>query len=116
VQQGTLRDCFHGQSSPLLIFQNEHRDCPPRGEILRLVAAFALARVIELKRVMRASSQWVAGKRLALATTFAIRSGLQGHGGIKPDRPRAAAFERFVIGQPVPGRIGGGMGPIMQSS
>lgn len=45
---------------------------------------------------------------VGLSATFAGRRGLPDHGGIKPDRQRAAAPERFVIGRPVPGLVGGG--------
>ncbi len=43
-----------------------------------------------------------------LPATLAGRRGLQGHRGIEPDRQRAAALERFVIGWPVPRLAGGG--------
>ena len=53
---------------------------------------------------------------VGLATTLAGGRGLPGHGGIKPDRQRTTALERFVIGRPVPGLVGGGMGLLMPSS
>ena len=40
--------------------------------------------------------------------SYADGRGVPGHGGIKPDRQRAAALERFVIGWPVAGLVGGG--------
>jgi hypothetical protein len=36
--------------------------------------------------------------------------GLLGHGGIKPECQQATAHERFVIGRPVYGFVGGGWG------
>ena len=51
------------------------------------------------------------------AITLAGGHGHPDHGGIKPDRQRSTALERFVIGQPVPGLVGGGeMGLFMPSS
>ncbi len=41
---------------------------------------------------------------------FAGGRGLTGHGGVKPDRQRTTALERFVIGQPVLGLVVGGNG------
>ncbi len=41
-------------------------------------------------------------------TPLAGRRGLPGHGGIKPDRQRAPALERFITCGPVPGLAGGG--------
>ena len=41
-----------------------------------------------------------------LTATPACRHGIPVHLGVEPDRQRAAALERFVIGWPVPGRVG----------
>ncbi len=43
-----------------------------------------------------------------LSATPARRRGIPAHPWIEPDRQRAAALERFVIGRPVPGLVGGG--------
>src|SRR5690606_30116257 len=40
-----------------------------------------------------------------LATTLACRRGIPGHLGVKPDRQRAPALERFIVGWPVPGLV-----------
>ena len=45
-----------------------------------------------------------------LAATPACRCGVPGHPGVKPDRQRAAALERFVTGRPVPGLVARGCG------
>lgn len=45
-----------------------------------------------------------------LPTPFAGRHGLPDHGGIEPDRHRAAMLESVVIGGPVPGLVAGGCG------
>lgn len=42
-----------------------------------------------------------------LATALAGGRGLPGHYGIKPDRQRTTALERFVIGRPDPDLVGG---------
>ncbi len=47
---------------------------------------------------------------LGLPATSASWRGLPGHGGIEPDRQRTAALERFIVGRPVPGLVGGGFG------
>ena len=47
---------------------------------------------------------------VGLSTAFAGRHSLPCHGGIKLDRKRATALERFVIGWPIPGLVGGGHG------
>ena len=47
---------------------------------------------------------------VGLAAALACRRSLPDHGGIKPDRQRAAALERFVVGGPVPGLVGGACG------
>lgn len=47
---------------------------------------------------------------VGLSATFAGRRCLPDHGGIEPDRQRAAALQRFVIGGPVPSPVGGGCG------
>ena len=46
-------------------------------------------------------------RKAGLAQRLAGGRGLPGHGGIKPDRQRTTALERFVIGRPVPGLVGG---------
>ena len=51
-----------------------------------------------------------------LAATPACRSGIPAHPEIEPDRKRATALERFVIGRPVPGLVGGGIGLLMHPS
>src|SRR5690554_2255812 len=43
-----------------------------------------------------------------LATTLACRRGIPGHLGVKPDRQRAPALERFTVGWPVPGLVSRG--------
>ena len=43
-----------------------------------------------------------------LSATPACRRGIPAHLRIEPDRQRAAALERFVVGRPVPGLVGGG--------
>jgi hypothetical protein len=43
-----------------------------------------------------------------LAPALASRRSVPGHRGIKPDRQRAAALERLVVGWPVAGLVGGG--------
>src|SRR5690606_6356958 len=43
-----------------------------------------------------------------LATTLACRRGIPGHLGVKPDRQRAPALERFIVGWPVPGLVSRG--------
>ena len=53
---------------------------------------------------------------VGLSVAFAGGLRRPGHGGIKPDRQRAAALERFVIRGPVPGLAGGGVGLLMPSS
>ena len=40
-----------------------------------------------------------------LSPALASRRGLPRHGGVEPDRQRAAALERLVIGGPVPGLV-----------
>ena len=45
---------------------------------------------------------------VGLSATLSGRCSVPRHGGIEPDRQRAAALERFVIGGPVPGLVGGG--------
>ena len=47
---------------------------------------------------------------VGLTPTLAGGRSVPGHGGIEPDRQQAAALERFVIGGPVPGLVGGGCG------
>ena len=44
---------------------------------------------------------------------FARKHGIPGHGGIEPDRQRATALSRFVIGRPVSDLAGGGVGLLM---
>jgi len=43
-----------------------------------------------------------------LAATPACRRGLPAHLGVEPDRQRAPALERFVIGRPIRGLVGRG--------
>src|SRR5690606_4729179 len=43
-----------------------------------------------------------------LAATPSCRRGIPAHLGIEPDRQRAAALERFIVGWPVPGPVGRG--------
>ena len=43
-----------------------------------------------------------------LAATPACRRGIPAHLGVKPDRQRAPALERFIIGWPVPGLVSRG--------
>lgn len=43
---------------------------------------------------------------VAPSTTLAGRRRFPDHGGVEPDRQRAAALQRFVIGRPVPGLVG----------
>src|SRR5690606_22362645 len=43
-----------------------------------------------------------------LAATPTCRRGIPAHLGIEPDRQRAAALERFIVGWPVPGPVGRG--------
>lgn len=45
---------------------------------------------------------------VGLPPAFASRRGLPLHGGVEPDRQRASALERLVIGGPVPGLVGRG--------
>jgi len=47
---------------------------------------------------------------VGLAAAFTGGRSLPDHGGIKPDRQRAAALERFVVGGSVPGLVGGACG------
>ena len=47
---------------------------------------------------------------VGLSATLAGGRSVPGHGGIKPDRQRAAALERFIVGGPVPGLVGWGCG------
>ncbi len=47
---------------------------------------------------------------VGLPTTLAGGLSAPGHLGIEPDRQRAAALERFVVGRPVPGLVGGECG------
>ena len=52
-----------------------------------------------------------------LAATPACRRGIPAHLGVEPDRQRAPALERFIVGWPVPGLVGrGGVGLLMQPS
>ena len=44
---------------------------------------------------------------IRLSAAIAGRRGFPGHRGIEPDRQRATALERFVIGGPVPSLVGG---------
>jgi hypothetical protein len=44
---------------------------------------------------------------VGLSAALAGRRGMPGHGGIEPERKRAAALQRFIVGWPVPG-LGGG--------
>jgi hypothetical protein len=41
------------------------------------------------------------------SATLAGGRGCPGHGGIEPDRQRAAALERLALGRPVPSLVGG---------
>ena len=43
---------------------------------------------------------------VGLAATLAGRRGFPGDGGIEPDRQRAPALQRLVVGRPVPGLVG----------
>ena len=52
-----------------------------------------------------------------LSAALSGRRGLPGHGGVEPDLQRATALERFIVGRPVPGLVGGGgAGLLMPSS
>lgn len=48
-----------------------------------------------------------------LSAAPTCRRGIPAHLGVKPDRQRVAALERFVIGWPVPGLAGRGGGLLM---
>ena len=45
---------------------------------------------------------------VGLSATFAGWRGLPDHLGVEPDRQRTTALQRFIIGGPVPGLVGGG--------
>jgi hypothetical protein len=45
-----------------------------------------------------------------LSAALASWHGLPGHGGIEPDRRRATALKRLVVGRPVPNLAGRGVG------
>ena len=45
-----------------------------------------------------------------LTATPACRHGIPAHLGVEPDRQRAPALERFIVGWPVPGLVGRGCG------
>lgn len=45
---------------------------------------------------------------IALSATLASGRGFPSHGGVEPDRQRATALERLVVGGPVPGLVGRG--------
>ena len=45
-----------------------------------------------------------------LPASLPCRRSLPDHGGVEPDRQRATLLQRFVIGRPVPGLVGGRSG------